>query len=74
MRVVRGGHFWQFGSIASLATETTDGEILVDFLAQAWPQKRSRVSNFKKFPGGACPQTPLACLHLSACNGRTSLK
>ena len=29
MRVVRGGHFWRFGSIASLATETTDGEILV---------------------------------------------
>ena len=26
IRVVRGGHFWQFGSIASLATETTDGE------------------------------------------------
>ena len=28
MCVVRGGHFWQFGSIASLATETT---ILVVF-------------------------------------------
>ena len=24
-------HFWQLGSIASLATETTGGEILVDF-------------------------------------------
>ena len=42
MRVVRSGHFWQFGSIASLATETTDGEILVAFLAQTWPQKRSQ--------------------------------
>ena len=42
MRVVRGGHFWQFSSIASLATETTDGEILVTFLAQTWPQKRSQ--------------------------------
>ena len=31
MRVVRGGHFWQFGSITSLATETADGEILVAF-------------------------------------------
>ena len=29
MRVMRGGHFWQFGSIASPATETTDGEVLV---------------------------------------------
>ena len=42
MRVVRGGHFWQFGSIASLATEITDGEILVAFLAQTWPQKQSQ--------------------------------
>ena len=31
MRAVRGGHF---GSIASLATETTDGEILVVFVVQ----------------------------------------
>ena len=38
MRVVRGAYFWQFGSIASLPTETTDGEILVAFLAQTWPQ------------------------------------
>ena len=42
MRVVGGGHFWQFRSIASLATETTDEEILVAFLAQTWPQKRSQ--------------------------------
>ena len=42
MRVVRGGHFWQLGSIASPATET------------------------KNFPGGACPQTPLACSHRMA--------
>ena len=42
MRVVRGGHFWQFVSIASLATEITDGEILVAFLAQTWPRKRSQ--------------------------------
>ena len=41
MRVVHGGHFWQFGSIAFLATETTDGEILVAFLAQTWPQIQS---------------------------------
>ena len=42
MRVERCGHFWQFGSITFLATETTDGEILVAFLAQTWPQKLSR--------------------------------
>ena len=41
MRVVHGGHFWQFGLIAFLATETTDGEILVAFLAQTWPQIQS---------------------------------
>ena len=49
MRVVRSGHFWQFGSIASLAslaTETTDGEILVAFLAKTWPQKRSQSAYF----------------------------
>ena len=28
MGVMRSGHFWQLGSIASLATETTGGEIL----------------------------------------------
>ena len=53
--IMRGGHFWQFDLIASLATETTDGEILssffpiaslatdgevlVAFLSQTWPQK-----------------------------------
>ena len=42
MRVMRGDHFWQFGSIASLATETTDREILVAFFAQTWRQKRSQ--------------------------------
>ena len=74
MRVVRGGHFWQFGSIASLPTETTDGEILAAFLAQQSLRSDLRVPNLKNFPGGAGPQTPLACSHLSACNGRTSLK
>ena len=48
-RVVRGAYSWKFGSIASLPTETTDGEILVAFLAQTWPQKRSQIKNF---PGG----------------------
>ena len=36
MRVVRGGHFWQLGSITSLAAETSS------ILAQTWPQKRSQ--------------------------------
>ena len=34
MGVVRSGHFWQLGSITSLATETTEttgGEILAAF-------------------------------------------
>ena len=34
MRVVRGSHFRQLGSITSLATETRCGEILVAF----WPK------------------------------------
>ena len=76
MRIVRGGHSWQLGSIASLARETTGGEILV----AVWPKHslRSdlRVPNLKNFPGGACPQTPLACTHLKHTliphlNGRT---
>ena len=55
MRVVRGAYFWQFGSIASLHTETTDGEILVAFLAQTWPQKRSQST---KFSWGGMPPDP----------------
>ena len=46
MRVVRSGYLWQ---LASLATETTGGVILVAF----WPKRglRSdlRVPNFNKF-------------------------
>ena len=72
MRVMRGGHFWQFGSIASLATETTDGVILVAFLAQTWPRSDLRVPNFKNFPGGACFQITLASSHFTTRNGRTS--
>ena len=61
--------------ISGSSTETTDGEILVAFSAQTWPQKRSQpMPDFKNFPGGACPQNPLACSHLCARNGRTSLK
>ena len=43
VRIVRGGHSWQLGSIASLARETTGGEILVAvWRGQTWPQKRSQ--------------------------------
>ena len=66
MRIVRGGDSWQLGSLASLTRETTGGEILV----AVWPKHglRSdlRVPNLKKFPGGACPQNPLACTRLKA--------
>ena len=69
MCIVHGGYFCQLGSIASLATDTTGGVILVAF----WPKHglRSDLRVFKNFPAGACPQIPLACSHR---NGRTSLK
>ena len=68
MCVVRGGHFWQFGSIASQATETT---ILVVFCPKHGLRNDLRVPNF---PGGASPQIPLASSHVRARNGRASLK
>ena len=71
MRVVRGGHFWQLGSIASLATETTGGVILVAFWSKHGLRSDLRVPEFKIFPGGACPQAPPPYSHP---NGRTSLK
>ena len=59
MRVMRGAYFWQFGSIASLPTETTDGEILVAFLGPNMVSEAiSECQNLKNFPGGACPQAP----------------
>ena len=39
MGVVRSGHFWQLGSITSLATETTGGGDSSSILDQTWPQK-----------------------------------
>ena len=66
MRVVRGGHFWQLGSIASPATKTTGGVILVVFCPKHSLRSDLRVPNLKNFPGGACPQTPLACSHRMA--------
>ena len=66
MRVVRGGHFWQVGSIASPATKTTGRVNLVAFWLKHGLRTHLRVPNFKNFPGGACPQTPLACSHRMA--------
>ena len=47
--------------IASLAAETTGGQILIAFLPKHDLRSNLRVPNF---PGGACPQTPLASSHL----------
>ena len=63
MHIVHGDHFWQFGSITSLAAETIPNmasEVISECL----------VLNL----GEPCPQTPLACSHLLARNGHTSLK
>ena len=58
MRVMRSGHFWQFASIASLATETTDGEILVAFWSKHGLRIDMTVPNFKNIS--------LTCSHLRA--------
>ena len=56
MHVVRAVISEQLGLIASLATESTGGEILVVFLDQKWPQKRSQSAQFKKFSWGSMPK------------------
>ena len=63
MRVMRGSHFWQLGSIASPVTKTIGGVILVAFWSKHGLRSHLRVPNLKNFPEGACPQTPLACSH-----------
>ena len=70
MGVVRSGHFWQLGSIASLATETTGGEILAAFWPKHGLRSDLRVPNFRDFSWGSSPQTPLPY----SPNTRTSLK
>ena len=52
MGVVRNGHFWQLGSIASLAIETTGGEILVAFWPKHCHRSDLRVPNLKIFSWG----------------------
>ena len=58
MGVVRSGHLWQLGSIASLATETTGGKILVAFWPKHGLRSDLRVPNFKKFSWGSMPTDP----------------
>ena len=59
MRVMRGAYFWQFGSIASLPTETTDWEILVAFFGPNMASEAiSEWQILKKFPGGGIPPDP----------------
>ena len=66
MHVVRGGHFWQLGSIGSPATKAIGGVILVAFWLKHDLRSDLRVPSFKNFPGGACPHIPLACSHRMA--------
>ena len=47
-----------------LATETTGGKIVVAFWPKHSLRSDLRAPNFKNLPGGACPQTPLACSHV----------
>ena len=57
MRVVRGGDFWQLGSITSLATETTGGDIIVAFWSKHDLRSDLRVPNSKKiFLGEHAPR------------------
>ena len=52
------GHFWQLGSIASLATETTGGEILVAFWPKHGLRSDLRVPNLKIFSWESMPPDP----------------
>ena len=70
MCIVRGGHFWQLGSIASLATETT---ILVVFVPNMALEAISEWLIVKIFLGEH-PPTPPLLVHTRARNGRTTLK
>ena len=59
MDVVHSVHFWQLGSIASLATKATGGEILVAFWLKHGLRSDFRVPNVKKiFLGEHVPRPP----------------
>ena len=73
MHIVHGGHFWQFGSITSLATEITDSSSF--FGPNMASEEISECLILKIFLGEHPPTPPwLVHEHLSACNGHTSLK
>ena len=44
--IVHSGHFWQLGSIASLATDPTGSEIIVAFWLKHGLRSDLRVQNF----------------------------
>ena len=56
MGVARSGHFWQLGSIASLATETTGREI--HFGPNIASEAISECLIFKNFSWGSMPPDP----------------
>ena len=62
-------HFWQLGSIASLATEPTGGVILVAFWPKHGLRSDLRVPNLS---WGSVPPDPPSSF--TDRNGRTSLK
>ena len=55
MGIVPSGHFWQLSSIASLATETTGGEILAAFWPKHGLRSHLRVPNLKRI---SCENMP----------------
>ena len=60
MQVMQGSHFWQFSSIASLATETTDGDR--DSSSFFGPNMASEsISECLKFLWGSMPPDTLKC-------------
>ena len=57
MHVVRGSHFWQLGSVGSVATETKGGVILVSFWSKHGSEAISGCLILKIFLG-SMPQDP----------------
>ena len=72
MGVVRYSGHWQLDSVASLATETTGGEILVALCPKHGLRTDLRVPNFSRESMPA--DSPTLFTLNSARNGRTSLK
>ena len=58
MGIMYSGHLWQLGSIASLATETTGGEILVAFRPKHGLRSSLRVPNLNFFSWRSMPPHP----------------